>query len=97
MRKGRQRAARSDPVRRADSEQAEAARQVNPKTTGSTRPSATLNRNPIRTIHDPYATYSAVAVDPVRNEIVLQDENLFQILVYDRSANTPPSARMTEP
>jgi 6-phosphogluconolactonase (cycloisomerase 2 family) len=56
-----------------------------------------LNRNPVRTIRDPYATYSAVVVDPVRNEIVLQDENLFQILTYDRLTNTPPSATMSEP
>jgi DNA-binding beta-propeller fold protein YncE len=54
-------------------------------------------RKPVRTIRDPYAAYSAVAVDPVNNEVVLTDENLFQILVYDRTANTPPTARMTEP
>ena len=52
---------------------------------------------PVRTIRDPYAAYSSVAVDPVRDEVVLTDENLFQILVYDRTANTPPSAKMTEP
>ncbi len=38
-----------------------------------------------------------MAVDPVNNEVVLTDENLFQILVYDRTANTPPRARFTEP
>ncbi|HUR20122.1 MAG TPA: beta-propeller fold lactonase family protein [Vicinamibacterales bacterium] len=54
-------------------------------------------RKPIRTIKDPYAAYSAVAVDPVNNEVVLTDENLFQILVYDRTASTPPAAKMTEP
>ena len=54
-------------------------------------------RAPVRVIRDTYPTYSAVAVDPIRNEIVLQDENLFQIMVYDRMANTPPSATMTEP
>src|SRR4029079_9735900 len=54
-------------------------------------------RKPIRTIKDPYSAYSAVAVDPVNNEVVLTDENLFQILVYDRTANTPPTAQMTEP
>ena len=54
-------------------------------------------RRPLRTIRDPYAAYSAVAVDPANNEVVLTDENLFQILVYDRLANTPPAARMTEP
>jgi DNA-binding beta-propeller fold protein YncE len=48
-------------------------------------------------IRDTYPTYSAVAVDPIRNEMVLQDENLFRILVYDRMANTPPGADLTEP
>ena len=56
-----------------------------------------VDRAPIRVIEDDYATFAAVAVDPVRNEIVVQDENLFQILVYDRMANTPPTATMTEP
>jgi 6-phosphogluconolactonase (cycloisomerase 2 family) len=57
----------------------------------------TLERAPLRTIRDSFPTYSAVAVDVTNNEIVLQDENLFQIMVYDRLANTPPTARMTEP
>jgi DNA-binding beta-propeller fold protein YncE len=52
---------------------------------------------PVRTIKDPYATYSSVAVDDKNNEVVMTDENLFQILAYDRTANTPPSATMTEP
>ena len=56
-----------------------------------------FDRAPLRVIRDPYPTYSAVAVDPIRNEIVLQDENLFQIMVYNRTANTPPQATMTEP
>ena len=54
-------------------------------------------RQPVRMIRDPYAAYSAVAIDPVNNEVVLTDENLFNILVYDRLANTPPRATMTEP
>jgi len=56
-----------------------------------------LNRPPLRVIRDPYPTYSAVAVDPKNNEIVLQDENLFQLMVYDRLTNTPASARLSEP
>jgi DNA-binding beta-propeller fold protein YncE len=52
---------------------------------------------PVRMIRDPYAAFSAVAVDPIHDEVVMTDENLFQIMVYDRNANTPPSARMTEP
>ena len=64
------------------------------------RNTATEDRSklkPVRSIHDPYAAYSSVAVDPVNNEVVLTDENLFQILVYDRNATTPPTARLTEP
>ncbi|MEO5895559.1 MAG: hypothetical protein ABIS06_07650 [Vicinamibacterales bacterium] len=55
------------------------------------------DRPPVRTISDNRATYSAVAVDPARDEVILQDENLFQILVYGRSSNTRPQASMTEP
>jgi DNA-binding beta-propeller fold protein YncE len=64
------------------------------------RSAATEDRSklkPVRWIRDPYAAYSSVAVDPINNEVVLTDENLFQILVYDRTATTPPSARLTEP
>jgi 6-phosphogluconolactonase (cycloisomerase 2 family) len=61
------------------------------------RSTVDADREPVRTIADDRATYSAVAVDPKRNEVVLQDENLFQILVYDRTANTPERAPMTEP
>ncbi|OFW13608.1 MAG: hypothetical protein A3H27_01895 [Acidobacteria bacterium RIFCSPLOWO2_02_FULL_59_13] len=62
-----------------------------------TRPAESLDREPVRIIRDPFPTYSAVAVDLVNNEIVLQDENLFQIMVYDRQTNTPPTATMSEP
>lgn len=61
------------------------------------RTSVTLERPARRTIRDPFPTYSAVAVDSQNNEIVLQDENLFQIAAYDRLADTPPAAKMTEP
>ena len=45
---------------------------------------------------DPYDNYSgAVAVDQVRNEIVLESPE--KLLVYDRLANTPPAARLMEP
>jgi DNA-binding beta-propeller fold protein YncE len=54
-------------------------------------------RKPIRMIKDNYAGFSAVAVDHKNDEVILSDENLFQILVYDRKANTPPQATMTEP
>lgn len=61
------------------------------------RPAVTLERPPLRVIRDEFPTFSAVAVDTQFNEIVLQDENLFQIMVYDRMTNTPASARMSEP
>ena len=61
------------------------------------RLSESLVRPPLRNISDPYPTYSAVALDLANDEIILQDENLFQIMVYDRLDNTPPSATMTEP
>lgn len=56
-----------------------------------------LDRPPLRVIRDPHPTFSAVAVDPTNNEIVMQDENLFQIVAYDRMANTPPQAAFSEP
>lgn len=62
-----------------------------------TRSSDLSGRKPVRMIRDPYAAFSAVAVDHQNNEVVMTDENLFQVLVYDRLANTPPTASMTEP
>jgi DNA-binding beta-propeller fold protein YncE len=56
-----------------------------------------VQRRPLRAIADPYGLYSAVGVDLVNNEVILQDENHFRILIYDRTANMPPGAPMTEP
>ena len=58
---------------------------------------AVAARKPLREIHDQYPGFSAVAVDPERNEVVLQDENLFQTMVFDRTTNTPASAAFSEP
>ena len=58
---------------------------------------AASKRLPIRTMRDPYSSFSAVAVDPTNDEVVMTDENLFSILSYNRTDNTPPAARMTEP
>ena len=54
-------------------------------------------RQPLTFIHDPYPSFSSIAVDPVRNEIVMTDENRFRIMVYDRLAVTPASAEQTTP
>ena len=49
-------------------------------------------RKPLRMIRDPNAAYSAVAVDTSHNEVVLTDENLFNVFVYDRQTNTRPTS-----
>ena len=56
-----------------------------------------IDRAPLRFIKDPYPSFSAVAVNSDNNMLVVTDENLFQILEYDSRANTPPTARFTEP
>src|SRR5499426_317461 len=68
-----------------------------PTASGGTRQTVRLDRAPSRVIRDPYAGFSAVAVDVGRNEIILQDENHAQIAVYGRTDNTPPQATLTEP
>jgi 6-phosphogluconolactonase (cycloisomerase 2 family) len=62
----------------------------------ATRP-AEQDRAPLRTIRDPNPAFSAIAVEPETNMLVVTDENLFQVLEYDRRENTPAAARMTEP
>ena len=44
---------------------------------------------PVRTIRDTYPTYSAVAVDVNSNEVILQDNNLWEYQVFDRLSPTP--------
>src|SRR6266446_8112901 len=56
-----------------------------------------VNRAPVRVIKDTYPIYSSIAVDPIRDEVVLQDTNLFGIKVFNRLDNTPPDAESTKP
>jgi DNA-binding beta-propeller fold protein YncE len=58
---------------------------------------ADLTRPPVRTIKDIYPIYSSIAVDPVRNEVVLQDTNLFGIKIFNRTDNTPAKSESTSP
>jgi len=58
---------------------------------------ADITRAPVRTIRDTYPIYSSVAVDPVRNEVILQDTNLFSVRVFNRTDNTPPGVESTTP
>ena len=75
----------------------EEAQAQTPSAPTAAQKAAVAARRPIRTIRDQYPQFSAVAVDAQRNEVVIQDENLFQILVFDRTTNTPPTATMSEP
>ena len=68
-----------------------------PAASAEARKTTVIQRAPARQIRDPYAGFSAVAVDVARNEIILQDENRAQIAVYGRTDNTPPRATLTEP
>ena len=54
-------------------------------------------RKPVRMIRDPYPSFSAITVDHKNDEVIISDQNLFQLLIYDRRANTPPTAALTEP
>lgn len=56
-----------------------------------------LTRAPVRVVEDTYSSFSAVAEDLNRNEIITEDENRNQIVVYGRLDNTPAQATMTEP
>jgi 6-phosphogluconolactonase (cycloisomerase 2 family) len=52
---------------------------------------------PVRVIRDQDPGYSAIAVDLLTNEVVLQDNNLWSYRVFNRTDNTPPGAKFTEP
>jgi DNA-binding beta-propeller fold protein YncE len=56
-----------------------------------------IERAPVRFIKDPNPSFSAVALNPDHNMLVVADENLFRVVEYDRRDSTPPKARMTEP
>jgi DNA-binding beta-propeller fold protein YncE len=74
-----------------------AMRQAPAGASGPQRSAAPMLATPARTIKDPYPSFAAVAVDPIRNEVVFTDESLFQVLVYDRLENTPPGAEASKP
>jgi DNA-binding beta-propeller fold protein YncE len=56
-----------------------------------------VNRAPSRFIKDPWPAWSAIAVNPEHDMVVMTDENLHRIVEYHRLDNTPPRAEMTEP
>jgi DNA-binding beta-propeller fold protein YncE len=46
---------------------------------------------PDRTIRDRYPSLSSIAIDLARDQVVVTDENLFQVLFYDRTENNAPN------
>jgi DNA-binding beta-propeller fold protein YncE len=56
-----------------------------------------VTRPPVRTIRDTYPIYSSVAVDNLRDEVVLQDTNLFGIKIFNRLENTPSGVEAATP
>jgi DNA-binding beta-propeller fold protein YncE len=56
-----------------------------------------VDRAPARFIKDPWPAWSAVAVNPEHDIVILTDENLHRIVEYHRLDNTPPNVEMTEP
>lgn len=53
--------------------------------------------DPGRKIQDKYPAFAAIGVDPERNEVIVTDENLFQVIAYDRLENTPANAEASKP
>lgn len=47
--------------------------------------------NPDRVIRDRYPSFSSIAVDLARDQVVVTDENLFQVLFYNRTENNGPT------
>jgi DNA-binding beta-propeller fold protein YncE len=58
---------------------------------------AVAKRAPITNITDPLFGFAGITVDIERNEVIIAEENLSSIVVYDRMTNTPPNAAMSEP
>ena len=57
-----------------------------------------IEQAPLQILQDPYLDLSGVAMDPVRNEIVLvTGQRAAQIMVYDRSADTITKSIPLEP
>jgi DNA-binding beta-propeller fold protein YncE len=54
-------------------------------------------RPPVRYIRDLDPIYSYVAVNTRRNEVFMQDHNMWSIRVFNRLDNTPPNVVRTEP
>ena len=56
-----------------------------------------INKRPARFLKDPYAAWSAIAVNAENDMVVVTDENLFRIVEYSRRDNTPANGPLTVP
>jgi hypothetical protein len=56
-----------------------------------------LAGDPGRRIRDKYPAFAAISVDPERGEVIVTDENLFQVMAYDRLENTPANTEASKP
>ena len=59
-------------------------------------PVANRTLKPERTIRDADPTYSAIGLDLLHDEIILQDNNLWSTRVFKRTDNTPVGQKLTE-
>ena len=64
---------------------------------GSNKRPESADRKPERVIRDTFPTYAGIALNLQKDEVLLQDENLFGIKVFNRLDNTPAKAAFTEP
>ena len=53
--------------------------------------------DPGRKIQDKYPAFAAIGFDAAHNEVTVTDENLFQVLTFDRLENTPAGAEASKP
>lgn len=63
----------------------------------SHRTDAVAERQPLRVIADPYFSFAGITVDTIRDEVVVGDQKMSKIVVYDRLTNTPAAAAMSPP
>jgi len=72
--------------------------QIPSSTTLSGKQPIMIERTPLQILQDPYLDLSGVAVDPARDEIVLvTGQRAAQIMVYDRTADTPAEVDFLKP
>src|SRR5690242_2718732 len=70
--------------------------QAPPRPTQSAR-DLVQKRAPQTNIEDPLFGFAGITVDLTRNEVIIAEENVSSIVIYDRMENTPPNAKMSEP